>query len=309
MGADRLSFAVLGPGGVGGFLAALLTRAGSPVVVLAGAQTSRLLDANGIHLESQLFGKFSVPVRTAPRLPGPVDVCIVAVKATDLQTALDRVPAGAFGRGLVVPFLNGLEHVEFLRTVYGDAAVAPGTIRIETTRVEPGVIRHTSPFATVELASSDRNRHRVEAIAHELKAAGLDVSLRDDEKTMLWDKFAFLAPMALLTTHERDNLGAIRTRRRADAIALIREVAAIAAADGVIIDPAAVVALLDSLPESMETSMQRDHAAGKPLELDALGGALLRRARRAGIAAPTTARLVDELQARTHSAVAETGES
>jgi 2-dehydropantoate 2-reductase len=131
-----------------------------------------------------------------------------------------------------------------------------------------------------------------------LRAAGLDVRVRDDELAMLWDKFALLAPLALLTTHERANVGAIRTRRRVDAIALIGEVATVAAADGVHVDPDAVLRLMDSVPESMESSMQRDQAAGRPLELDALGGALLRRASKAGISVPVTQRLVDELQTR-----------
>jgi 2-dehydropantoate 2-reductase len=160
------------------------------------------------------------------------------------------------------------------------------------------LIRQTSPFASVEIAASADNRERVESIAAHISAAGLDVRLRDDELAMLWDKFALLAPMALLTTHERANVGAIRTRRRKDAIALIGEVAAVAGADGVDIDREAVIHLLDSVPESMESSMQRDQAAGRPLELDALGGALLRRAARAGIAVPVARRLVDELRSR-----------
>jgi 2-dehydropantoate 2-reductase len=90
----------------------------------------------------------------------------------------------------------------------------------------------------------------------------------------------------------------IRTRRRADVIALIGEVAAVAAADGVHVDSAEVLRLMDSVPGSMESSMQRDQAAARPLELDALGGALLRRAAKAGISVPVTARLVHELASR-----------
>jgi len=203
----------------------------------------------------------------------------------------------------VIPFLNGLEHVDFLRSVYPPTSVVAATIRIEAVKVEPGLIRQTSPFASVEMAASAENRDRVESIAAHLSAAGLDVRVREDELAMLWDKFALLAPMALLTTHERANVGGVRTQRRADAVALMGEVAAVAAADGVHIDPAGMLRLMDSVPESMETSMQRDQAAGRPIELDALGGALLRRARKAGIPVPITERLVNELQARSRRSV------
>ncbi|HWO45275.1 MAG TPA: 2-dehydropantoate 2-reductase [Methylomirabilota bacterium] len=296
---DRLSVAVLGPGGVGGFLAAVLAREGSSVLVLASDDTSRAISQSGLRLESPRFGSFTASIRTTARLSEPVDVCLITVKATQLRDAVDRAPANALGPALVIPFLNGIEHVGFLRAVYPPSSVVAATIRIETTKAGPGLIRQTSPFASVEIAASTDNRDRVESIAAHLRAAGLDVRVRDDELAMLWDKFVLLVPMALLTTHERANVGAIRTRRREDAIALIGEVAAVARADGVDIDPKAVLHLLDSVPESMESSMQRDQAAGRPLELDALGGALLRRAARARIAVPVTRRLVDDLQSRT----------
>jgi len=298
MTAERLEVAVLGPGGVGGFLAALLARAGDSVLVLAGDDTSRAIAEGGLRVESKTFGDFAVSVPTAERLAHAVEACLITVKATHLRDAVERVPANALGSGLVIPFLNGIEHVDFLRTVYPPESVVAATIRIETTRTAPGVIRQTSPFALIEMAASPSNRDRVEKIAAHLRATGLGVNVRDDELAMLWDKFALLGPLALLTTHERANVGAIRTARRTDTIALIGEVAAVAAADGVHIDPVAALRLMDSVPESMESSMQRDHAAGRPLELDALGGALLRRAAKAGIAVPVTQRLVDELQSR-----------
>jgi 2-dehydropantoate 2-reductase len=306
---ERLSLAVLGPGGVGGFLAAVMAREGSSVLVVAGHETSRVIAQHGLQLESKRFGNFEVSVQTSERLTRTVDACFVTVKATQLSDALGRLPASAIGQGLVIPFLNGLEHIDILRSVYPPGSVVAATIRIETTKIGPGVIRHTSPFAAVELAASEDNRERVESIAQHMIAAGLDARVRDDELATLWDKFALLGPIALLTTHEYGNVGSIRTKRRKDAIALIREVAAVAGADGVSIDPEAVLRLLDSVPESMESSMQRDQAAGRPLELDALGGALLRRADKAGVGVPVTRRIVDELESRNRRSVLPRGES
>ena len=290
MAADRMRFAILGPGGVGGLLAALLARAGDSVLVLASDGTAREIEAGGIHVESQKFGNFTVSVRTASRLTEPVDAVLVTVKATHLDDAVQRVPATSLGAALVIPFLNGIDHVERLRAVYPPSSVVPATIRIETTRVAPVVIHHTSPFNLVEIAGA-------ESVAQHLLAAGLDVRVRDDELAMLWEKFAIIAPLALLTTHAQASVGVIRTERRPEMTALIDEVAAIARADGVAIDPGQVVGMIDRAHEAMETSMQRDRAAGRPLELDALGGALLRRADRAGIEAPVTRRLVEEIQA------------
>jgi 2-dehydropantoate 2-reductase len=279
-------------------LAALLARSANSVVVLAGDGTTRAIAERGLRLESRRFGDFGVKVDTSDGLSHEVDACLVTVKATQLEEALERVPADAIGRALVVPFLNGVDHMDMLRARYPSANVAAATIRVEVARVEPGVIRQTSPFAAVELATSVAMREQVEELATRLRETGLDVRVREDETAMLWEKLALLAPLALLTTHERANVGAIRARRREDALALISEVAAIARAKGATVDSEAVVRLLDMAPETMETSMQRDQAAGLPLELEAIGGAVLRHAEKAGLPAPVTARLVDAIKKR-----------
>jgi 2-dehydropantoate 2-reductase len=298
MPSETLSVAVLGPGGVGGLLAALLARAGNSVEILAGESTARAIGERGLRVQSKRFGDFQVPVRSSVRLQSPVDVCLIAVKNTQLTEALERVPADALGEALVVPFLNGIDHIELLRGIYPRSNVVAATMRVETARVEPGVIRQLSPFASIQIAPSGANRDRVERLAAQLLAVGFDVLIRDDEMTMLWDKLSFLAPLALLTTHERGNAGAIRTRRREDTLAVISEVAAVATAEGAATDPEAVVRTMDSVPETMESSMQRDQAAGRPLEIDAIAGVIVRRAALAGIDVPVTARLVDELRRR-----------
>jgi len=281
-----MSFAVLGPGGVGGLLAALLSRGGDRVVVLHDSGPRE------IHVESERFGDFTAEVDAAPRLAAPVDAVLVTVKATHLDDGLDRMPAAALGDALVIPFLNGIEHVEHLRRMYSASSVVPATIRIETTKVAPGVIHHTSPFAMVDIGP------RGERVAAHLRVTGLDVRIKEDEMAMLWDKMAVLAPIALITTHERANIGEVRARRREDLEALVREFASVAAADGVAVDPLLNLAFIEKAPGTMETSMQRDQAAGRQTEIDALGGALLRRAAKAGIQVPVTERIVEDLAKR-----------
>jgi 2-dehydropantoate 2-reductase len=279
-------------------LAALLARSGDSVVVLAGESTARAIGERGLRLQSSRFGDFDVPVDSAVELQAPVDACLITVKATQLETALERIPAAAIGDALLVPFLNGIDHVARIRTLYPSSKVVAATIRVEVARIEAGAIRHSSPFAAVEIATTPVVADRVEKLAAHLRATGLDVKVRDEEVQMLWDKLVLLGPLALLTTHARANLGEVRTHRRDDALALIAEVAAVAKAEGVVVDPEAVLRMFDAGPEAMQSSMQRDQAAGLPLELDAIGGAVLEHAARAGVAVPVTTRLVEELRER-----------
>jgi 2-dehydropantoate 2-reductase len=283
-------------------LAALLARAGNSVLVLAGDSTARAIGERGMKLQSSRFGDFDVPVDSAVQLQTPVDAILITVKATQLEAALERVPVEAVGKALLVPFLNGIDHVARIRALYPSSNVVGATIRVEVARIEAGTIRQTSPFAAVELATSPAVADRVEELASHLRATGLDVKVRDEEVPMLWDKLVLLGPLALLTTHARANLGEVRAHRRDDAVALISEVAAVARAEGVAVDPEAVLRMFDSAPEAMQSSMQRDQAAGLPLELDAIGGAILEHATRAGVAVPVTTRLVEELRERASGA-------
>ena len=265
-------------------LAALLARGGDSVSVLHDHGPSE------IRVESQRFGDFTAAVKSAPVLAESVDAVLVTVKATQLDEALRRVPASAVGGAAVIPFLNGLEHIERLRRVYG-ASVRPATIAVESTRIAPGVIRQISSFAFIQMTGP-------QPVADRFRAAGLDLRIRDDELAMLWDKFAVLAPMALLTTHARASMGSVRAHMRGEIDAVVDEFIAVAAADGVTIDRSTVMRMVDTVPEAFETSMQRDQAAGRPTEIDALGGAFLRRAAKAGIDVPVSRRLVEEIEAR-----------
>ncbi|MEU9223442.1 2-dehydropantoate 2-reductase [Streptomyces massasporeus] len=293
--ANELSVAVLGPGGVGGLLAALLSRTGHRVICLSGEKTAETLRTDGIQVRSARFGDFTARVEADTELREPVDACLVTVKHTALDAALARVPAPVLSDGLVVPFLNGVEHPAALRARYRPDRVAPAVIRVESTRVAPGVVEHGSPFAEIDLTGTDVPRPRLDVLADAFAAAGPVTRVLEDETAALWAKMSFLAPFALLTTRYGLPLGEVRTRHRDELTALVEETAAISRACGGPADPAQALARYDAFPPSTKSSMQRDAEAGRPVELDAIGGALLRAAERHGIPAPVAARVVDEV--------------
>jgi 2-dehydropantoate 2-reductase len=290
--------AVLGPGGVGGLLAGLLARSGAVVTCLARPATVAVLARQGIRVESELFGDFAVPVGLAERLVDPVDVCFVTSKATQLEAALERLPADVVGSALVVPLLNGVEHLPLLRQRYPAATVVPATVRCESARVAPGVVHHASPFAAIELAEDERTGVAARRLAGELERAGVTVKVSDDAATVMWSKLTFLAALALLTTAAHAPAGEVREDRRDDLLALVTEASAVARAEGAAIDAHDVRAFFGGIPAGMQSSMQRDADAGQPLELDAIGGAVVREAARHGITVRVTSRYVDEIRAR-----------
>ncbi len=292
---EPMRIAVLGPGGVGGVLAALLARRGHEVTVLARPSTAAHLRTRGLELRSATFGDSTESVRAETSLTSPVDAVLVTVKATSLEAALALVPPASLGDAIVVPFLNGVDHVGRLREVYPRHHVAAGTIRIEAERPSPGVAVHRSGFAIAELAAGEADPAAVEQLAAAIGAAGLEVAVRSDEVQMLWSKLSLLAPLALFTTAMAAPFGVPRTERWEDVVAVVHEVAGAAEVRGARIDAERVVGLLRVLPDAMRSSMQKDAEAGLPLELDAIGGAVLRAAAAGGRAAPVTEALMAQI--------------
>ncbi|TWP33889.1 ketopantoate reductase family protein [Leekyejoonella antrihumi] len=291
------SYAVLGPGGVGGLLAAVLAKHGHEVTCIAREETASWLQATGISLRSSLFGDWVVPIDAVATLDRPVDACFVAVKATALTDSLTRIPREAVGDALVVPFLNGVDHVALLRERYDPARVLPGVIHVESTRVSTGVIEHGSGFARISLASDSAPVERIDGVAGDLAAAGFEVIADSDETTILWNKLSFLATAALLTARYRATMGLVRTQHRDELQATAREVAAVSGACGGPGDAEHILGMFEGFNADGKTSMLRDLEAGRQMELDAIGGAVLRAAQAHGIPVPTVRALVAALAA------------
>ena len=300
-----MSIAVLGPGGVGGLIAGLLERAGTPVIVVAREATAETISARGLRVDSVSFSAFVVHPRAVVRLEEPVDVLIVATKASGLKAALERIGAQP---KLVLPLLNGLDHLAVLRERFGEDAVLAGTIRVEADRPEPGVVVHTSLFLLVDMASQDPDdrsgfgaRAGMETLAQLLKDAGVSVRVQESEAQVMWSKLVRLNALACTTSAFDKLLGEIRStpELRAALVGAIEEGCAVGRAEGAEdVDPATALGELELAHDTLGSSMQRDIAAGRPPELDAIPGSVLRAGARHGIECPTIERLVTMIAAR-----------
>jgi len=291
---EKQNHAVLGAGGVGGFVAAVLAASGQRVLLLLRAE-SLANHPRTLALESP-FGQLTAPVATAARLEHQVDVLWVTTKATQLETALGAVPNPALA-GIVVPLLNGVDHVSRLRTRFGVERVVPGTVAGEFERAEPGRIVHRSPFARFGFAAA--GEAQLDEAAEILARFGCGCRFEADELTLLWRKLVMLAPMALNTTAAGRPVGELwaepewATRFEAAA----REACAVARALGARVDAEETVKTLRGFPGSLRSSMAKDVAAGRPPELDAIAGPILRGAAGQGIPVPVTAELVAMIEA------------
>lgn len=293
--------AILGVGGVGGFLAGVLQRAGTPVTVVARESTAALIEQRGVQVRSVRFGGFVEHPHAVSHLEAAPDALIVATKATGLPAALERI---ACEPPLVLPLLNGLDHLAVLRERFagGRGRVLAGSIRIEADRPEPGVAVHTSPFLRIDLASDDPAAAPAAlALADVLNAAQVPANVLDSEAQVLWSKLVRLNALACTTSAFDLLLGPIRTtpELRSELVGAVHEAGAVARAEGAEVVDADVLAELDGAHATLGSSMARDIREGRAPELDAIPGAVLRAAARHGIACPTIERLVAQIVRRT----------
>ena len=287
--------AVLGVGGVGGFVGAVLAHGGERVTLLLRPGTLAV-HPDSLTLESSLGGCTAACARAA-RLEEEVDVLWIAPKATQLEAALALVPDPRLAR-MVVPLLNGVDHVARLRARFEAKRVVPGTIAAEIERTAPGHIVHRSPFA--RFGFSEAGRPALDGIGEILTRFGCAVSFEPDELTLLWRKLVLLAPMALATTAAARPVGAVRDDPEWGPrfLAAGGEACAVGAASGARVSEEETLKLLRSFPPGTRSSMQKDVEAGRPPELDAIGGPILRGARAHGIPVPATEYLAAAVERR-----------
>jgi 2-dehydropantoate 2-reductase len=302
-----VKLAVLGPGGVGGLLAGALARAGEDVTVVAREPTAALIAEHGLRVSSVTLGDFVARPLATTQLNEPLDALLVATKAAGLQDALQRI---ACRPPIVLPLLNGLDHIALLRERFGEQQVLAGTIRVEADRPEPGVIVHTSQFLLIEMASRYESAAApMQALARALSRAGARVGAEwpiaaGSEAQVMWSKLVRLNALACTTSAYDKLLGEIRQTPalRADLLGAIEEAAAAGRAEGAAdVGAAKAIAELDRAHATLGSSMQRDIAAGREPELDAIPGSVLRAAARHGLKCPTIERLVAMIEARVES--------
>jgi len=293
-----MKHAILGAGAIGGLIGTALGYLGDDVTMIV--RPEKLSDHPRTMSLERSSGTLTASVGAVSRLTDLVDVLWIATKTYQMDTALELVETTP---SLVVPLLNGVDHIAVLRSRFGHGRVVPATIAVEAERISSGQFVQRSP---VRLAISASGESILKATAAGLQDLGFLCQFVANEPTLLWSKLCFLGPFALATSASGKNLGEILADSdwKAKLDSAFAEARAVAEASGAEIDLAKVQAILATAPATMRSSMAKDLAAGRRLELDAIAGPIVRGGVHFGIPVPTTASLVAaiESQVRTHHA-------
>jgi len=291
-----MHFAIVGSGAVGGYYGAKLQRAGHRVTFLArGAHLAAMRQA-GLRVESPL-GDFELAVDATDDAVsvGPVDVVILTVKTYDNETALPALAPLVGDQSVVLTLQNGVDSVDEVAAVVGKSAVVGGATYVATALVRPGLIVQTGTHRRVVFGEVfgdlPRLSERVQLIAEALGSADIHAEPVSDARLPLWEKFIYLAPFAAFTGAARLPAGPVWSdpHTRETFMAAVQEVTSVARGEGVpiasdLLDR--IVAYMDALPRTTRSSLLIDLSQGKPIEVEALQGSVVRRGRALGLPTP-----------------------
>ena len=293
-----MKHAILGAGAIGGLVGTALGSLGDDVTMIV--RSEKLPDYPQSQTLERPSGTLTAPARALTSLSDPVDVLWIATKAYQLDSALELVETMP---AIVVPLLNGVDHIALLRMRFGHERVVPATIAVEAERTASGHFVQCSP---VRLAIAAKGEAMLKATAAGLQDLGFVCQFVANEQTLLWSKLCFLGPFALVTSASGKNLGEILSdpewKARLDSA--LAEARTVAEASGAEIDAAKLQAIFATAPATMRSSMAKDLATGRRLELDAIAGPIVRGGAHYGIPVPTTCSLIATIEFRVSGAQA-----
>jgi len=300
-----MRIAIYGTGGVGGYFGGRLAQAGNEVSFIARGEHLRALNDTGLRVES-LKGDFILsPVNATdnPSQLGTVDVVIVGVKAWQVIDAARAMRPLIGADTVVLPLQNGVEASEQLSSILGEVHVLGGLCRIVSYLAGPGHIRHAGFEPSVALGElNNRLSARVERLREMFAKAGVIVEVPPDIHSALWSKFLFISAYSGVGAVTQAPAGVLRrlSQTRSLMERAMQEIYSVAQAKAIRLPADALaqaLATLDKLPENATSSLQRDVLAGRPSELEAQTGAVVRLGAAVNVNTPVNSFIYDSLVA------------
>jgi len=304
-----MRIAVLGTGGIGGYFGGRLAGAGHDVTFLARGAHLEAIREHGLVVTS-VAGDFTVEsarVTDDVASIGEVDAVLLAVKTWQLAPMLESLPALVGPDTAVVTTQNGVEAPAQVATVVGREAVLPGIAKIFAFIDAPGHVTHAGGPASLVFDEwstlPGSPSARVTRLREAVTASGAVSPVPVDIWAELWSKMIFVVPFGGLGAALDATIGELRSKPSSRALLedAMREVEAVARARGIALPPTVVagtMAFVEDQPAGATTSLQRDLLEGRPSELDAWTGAVVRLAGESGIDVPLHRLLLEVLTSR-----------
>jgi 2-dehydropantoate 2-reductase len=281
---------IIGPGAIGSLLASLFFRAGNRICCIGTLPAVESIKRNGIQIKSSVYGNFISRPNSSTNPSSIFDLVFVTVKSYELKNSLKTMTDCIGNDTLIVILLNGIGNREIIRSTYSGKVIV-GTIgAIEVSLGENRIVNHISPMIPhIEIASdSDVKFETLTNIAALIKSAGLSVTIGKNENEVMWRKLIRLCAVATMTAISDLPIGKIRSesKLRGQLEQIVSELCSIALTQGFDCSVVDVMWQIDTLPENMTTSMQRDIKFAKFTEIESILGEPIKLGNKLGLNLP-----------------------
>ena len=288
-----MDVAVMGAGAVGSYFGAVLARAGNPVTLIARGAHLQSIQDRGLEIRSHR-GNFVAEVKATddPRVVGPVDLVLHTVKTYQNEATIPALSPLLGPETCVIPLQNGVESHQQVAMAVGEERVLAGAVYIETCVESPGIVAQRGEVERLVFGeASGEVTPRCQRICKLFAEAGIETHLSQDIMRELWTKLLFISAIAGTTSAARARLSSLMSSHQGEELirTTMREVEAVGRAKGINLDPQVVEQTMDYVRRSaadLKASMHTDLERGRPLELDALNGAVVRLGTEAGVPTP-----------------------
>jgi len=293
-----MRIAVIGIGGVGGYFGGKLARhyaaaRNVEIIFVARGEHLRRIQQNGLQ-QITAEGDFNAVPHVAtdqPETCGHFDLALFCVKGYGLENSAAQIKTNVDRTTTVITLLNGVDNVRPLKTILPEARVLNGCVYIGAHIVKAGVVRQAGGTCQLLFGPEDGEMEGLAAIESVLKKAAIKAALTADIRTVVWEKYLFVSPLASATAFLKQPIGAFveKSEERDFLEGLMREVAAVGIAQGVGISEEMVQAALKKnalFPYETKTSMQMDYESGRKIEIDIFTGYIVKKGEELRIPTP-----------------------
>ncbi len=287
-----MKIAIIGAGGVGGYIGAKLKLSGeNEVAFVARGKHLETMQREGLRVQDEKESFIIHPNHLGEDLEGlgVFDLIILAVKSYSLDEALEMISENIDKHTILLPLLNGVDHDLEVLERYPEARVLNGCIYIFSNIKEEGHIKKYGGVFHLFYGSRSEPKEQYVEIEKLFDATGLKHRLTDKIELETWRKYLLISAYASMTSYYKAPLGVIARDHVEELAQLLAEIKAVANAKGIALEDKNVQGVLErvqSVPFDSKTSMQLDFEAEKQAEVEALTGYIVREGQRLGIATP-----------------------
>jgi len=287
-----MKIAVVGVGGVGGYIAAKLIQSGADVTLIAPEHHVEAIAKNNLQIiEDDRSWSVAATIERTPSKDAHFDVVFLCVKSYHIESAIKNIATALTKESLIIPLSNGVEHRDNIEKLT-DATVADGAVYILAHLQDAGVIRKKGKVFALVLSKE------AQKVTPLLEKAQLRYKIYEDAKEAIWKKYIFISAFATLTSYYDESIKSVYANHTHEAKETLEEIANVAAALNINIQDEVNKSLqtASKLPQDASTSMHLDISKNRPCEIETLTHYILKKAKENNLKTPLMQTMYNSLK-------------